>query len=74
MSEPMEDLISRQAAIDALGHMCSEDEDGITVSRANVNSMLKALPSAQQEPIKINIEDFNKEDWERLKKEWENSR
>ena len=46
MSEPMEDLISRQAAIDALGHMCSEDEDGITVSRANVNSMLKALPSA----------------------------
>ena len=29
--------------------------------------------SAQTEPIKINIEDFNKEDWERLKKEWENT-
>ena len=31
------------------------------------------LPSAQPEPIKINIEDFNKEDWERLKKEWGNT-
>ena len=42
----MSDLISRQAAIDALSHMCSEDENGITISRANVNSMLRALPSA----------------------------
>lgn len=42
----MSDLISRQDAIDALSHMCSEDENGITVSRANVNSMLRALPSA----------------------------
>lgn len=41
------DPISRQDAIDALSHMCSEDENGITVSRANVNSMLRALPSAQ---------------------------
>ena len=43
------DTISRQDAIDALSHMCSEDENGITVSRANVNSMLRALPSAQPE-------------------------
>lgn len=44
------DLISRQAAIDALSHMCSEDENEITVSRANVCAMLKYLPSAQPEP------------------------
>ena len=31
------------------------------------------LSFAQPEPIKINIEDFNKEDWERLKKEWGNT-
>lgn len=34
---------------------------------------LLSLPSAHPEPIKINIEDFNKEDWERLKKEWGNT-
>ena len=43
------DLISRQAAITALSHMCSEDEKGITVSRANVDSMLKSLLPAQPE-------------------------
>ncbi len=37
-----------------------------------VKDRLERLPSAQPEPIKINIEDFNKEDWERLKKEWRN--
>ena len=41
------DTIFRQAAIEALSHMCSEDENGITVSRANVDSMLRYLPSAQ---------------------------
>ena len=45
----MDDLISRQAAITALSHMCSEDEKGITVSRANVDSMLKSLLPAQPE-------------------------
>lgn len=44
----MDDSISRQAAIDALKNICSEDENGITVSRANVDSMLQVLPSAQQ--------------------------
>jgi hypothetical protein len=43
------DTISRQAAITALSHMCSEDEKGITVSRANVDSMLKSLLPAQPE-------------------------
>lgn len=48
--EPCEDCISRQAAIDALSHMCSEDENGITVSRANVNSVLKAMPPVTPKP------------------------
>lgn len=47
--EPCEDCISRQAVVDALSHMCSEDENEITVSRANVCAMLKYLPSAQTE-------------------------
>ena len=48
----MGDLISRQAAIDALGHMMDTDgfRDGWAVSRANVDCMLRALPSAEPEP------------------------
>ena len=50
----MDDLISRQAAITALSHMCSEDEKGITVSRANVDSMLKSLlPEQPEEAIPV---------------------
>ena len=52
----MSDLIDRQSVIDALSHMCSEDENGITVSRSNVNSMLRVLPSAQLEPSEITDE------------------
>ena len=55
----MSDLISRQAAITALSHMCSEDEKGITVSRANVDSMLRYLPSAQPEQRWIPCSDEN---------------
>ena len=45
------DMISRQDAIKALSHMMDTDgfRDGWAVSRANVNSMLRALPSAQPE-------------------------
>ena len=45
----MGDVIERQAAIDALGHMMDIDgfRDGWAVSRANVDCMLRALPSAQ---------------------------
>ena len=45
------DMISRRAAIDALGHMMDTDGfmDGLAVSRANVDCMLRALPSAQLE-------------------------
>ena len=46
----MNDTISRKQAIDALSHMCSEDENGITVSKANVDSMLRYLPPIQPEP------------------------
>ena len=48
--KPCEDAISRQAVRDALSHMCSEDENGITVSRANVNSMLRLLPPVTPQP------------------------
>ena len=46
------DCVSRQAALDALKHMCSEDRNGITVSRANVDSMLKYLPSVEPEIVR----------------------
>lgn len=47
------DTISRQAAIDALSNMMDTDgfRDGWAVSRANVDSMLRSLPSAQTEII-----------------------
>ena len=38
-----------------------------------IDHVVELLTSAQPEPIKINIEDFNKEDWEQLKKEWGNT-
>ena len=60
----MNDTIYRQAAIDEI-RKCRFVVDAI--------EKIRGLPSAQPEPIKINIEDFNKEDWERLKKEWGNT-
>lgn len=44
------ELISKKAAIDALSNMMDIDgfRDGWAVSRANVNSMLRSLPSAQR--------------------------
>lgn len=45
----IKDVIYRQAAIDALAHMTSEDQGGVTVSRENVKSMLLYLSSAQPE-------------------------
>lgn len=45
------DMISRRMAMDALSHMMDTDgfRDGWAVSRANVDCMLRALPSAQPE-------------------------
>ena len=65
----MHDLISRQAAIDEL----DKGAWGAEWDKTLAKTMIESLPSAQPEPIKINIEDFNKEDWERLKKEWGNT-
>ena len=45
----MAELIYKNDAITALSHMCSEDEKGITVSRANVDSMLRSLPHVKPE-------------------------
>ena len=70
----MSDLISRQAAIEALTAL---EEPAPTarhlIAIYDCEDAIKALPSAQPDPIKINTEDFNKEDWERLKKEWGNT-
>ena len=67
----MNDLISRQAAI---SHV---DDVPYIKEHPNVGLLWKAwiesLPSAQPEPIKINIDDFNKEDLERFKKELGNT-
>lgn len=60
----MTDAIDRQAAIDEI-RKCRFVVDAI--------EKIRGLPSAQPELTKINIEDFNKEDWERLKKEWGNT-
>ena len=54
----MSDLISRQAAIDAINSHFGfniEEEYG-----SAVQEVINGLPSAQPEPIKINIDDFNK--------------
>ena len=71
----MDDLIYKQAAIDAINQICPIDTeyDCTLLDRVDVRCVLTDLPPAQPEPIKINIEDFNKEDWERLKKEWGNT-
>lgn len=49
--ESCEDAVSRQAAIDALSHMMDTDgfRDGWAVSRANVDCMLRRLPSVEPE-------------------------
>ena len=48
----MDDLISRQAAIDALADMhCKSDEDGyVWIIRSDAWARIDALPSAQPEP------------------------
>lgn len=56
------DLIDRQAAIDVVKGIDSK-----------FVKYIEQLPSAQPEPIKINIEDFDNEGLERLKKECGNT-
>ena len=49
----MNDLISRQAAIDAINHICPVDTeyDCTLLDRVNVRCILSELPSAQPEPL-----------------------
>lgn len=60
------DCISRKAAIDALSHMMDTDgfRDGWAVSRANVDCMLRYLPSVEPERKQgkwlLKIEDWNR--------------
>lgn len=68
--EPCGECINRQTAIDALSHMCSEDKNGITVSRANVNSMLRGLPPATSQPKTgqwLRMSDLSEEEDDRYK-------
>lgn len=75
-----DDLISRQQAIDKAKKRHDFFRGATTqADKARRDELLEMtvwlseLPSVQPEPIKINIEDFNKEDWERFKKEWGNT-
>ena len=73
-----DDLISRQAAIDALAKfvpyaICDESTESYTNGLTDAYNLILQLPSAQPEPVKINIDDFNKEDLERFKKELGNT-
>ena len=70
----MNDLISRQAAIDAIGNYLKKDGDQLVIADVvDAAVAIERLPSAQPEPIKINIDDLNKEDLERFKKELGNT-
>ena len=50
----MSDLISRQAAIDAINHICPVDTeyDCILLDRVDVRYVLSELPSAQPEIVR----------------------
>lgn len=56
------DVILRKDAITALSHMMDIDgfRDGWAVSRSNVESMLKSLPSAQPEHLHTVMEKISK--------------
>ena len=63
------DCISRQAAFDAL----DDAEDAFGYLTRDWEEVLMELPSAQPEPLKIDLSGYSEEDWERLKKEWRNT-
>lgn len=67
----MDDLISRQAAIQAILDM-RDCYNGFsdTYDKAEIIGMLEEVPSAQPEPIKINIDhELTKEEYEKLRKD-----
>ena len=61
-----------------LDDYCKLNNEGKAAFRMAITALelfgnAEQLPSAQPEPIKINIDDFNKEDLERFKKELGNT-
>ena len=74
----MDDLISRRAAIDALGEKPvawskGEYERGLQNQWGYDVSAIKQLPPALPEPMKIDLSRCSEENWERIKKEWANT-
>ncbi len=69
IDKTIDDSISRRAMLDVLPRFHFRSMNDYLEAEYYIEN----LPSTQTEPIKINIEDFNKEDWERFKKEWENT-
>lgn len=55
----MDEMISRQAAIDAINHICPVDTeyDCTLLDRVDVRCVLSDLPSAQPEPRWIPVEE-----------------
>ena len=66
----MDDYISRAKAIFALSTITMY-KGSIPYNTAVMR--IKQLPSAQPEPLKIDLSGYSEEDWERLKKEWGNT-
>lgn len=65
----MSDLIDRQAAIDALDRFSLGETDAVKLA-FRMGDYLKRLPSAQLEPIKINIDhELAKDEYEKLRKD-----
>ena len=76
----MNDLISRQAAIDVIDAvfpvdpMKSEYAQGIACGAALAKTYVEQLPSAQPEPITVNIDhELTQEDYEKLRKDVANA-
>jgi len=77
----MDELISRQsviAVLDKTKRIAINNLDGEVLKAfcSTLNSLtniVDSLPSAQPEPLKIDLSGYSEEDWERLKKEWRNT-
>ena len=77
LAEVGTDCISRQEATDALRKMQTyklfSGDDMLLIDQAGAMTELMMLPSAQPEPLKIDLSGYSKEDWERFRKEWGNT-
>ena len=62
----MDDLISRS-------WLLSEYDKRHKGPPGGARKLIEEAPSAQPEPLKIDLSGYSEEDWERLKKEWGNT-